>query len=202
MRRMTERATWVATTHDWSSDLDRDHLAEIRSRPAHYGAGGRRHLILEVLAYANEEAESLGRVGHAVVTVQADGTVTVADDGRGTDTRVDEHGDVIRKPVMATRDVRLFDAEDGARLPDGLPRRGMSVVSALSIVLVHDNHRASGAWSQTYRHGVPDGELDPVPRSTATGTSVTFRAGADVHGPESLVDDDLTGFPALRIELR
>jgi len=199
---VTERATWTATTHDWSSDLDRAHLAEIRARPALYGAGGRRHFILEVLAYANEEAESRGRPGHAVVTMHADGTVTVADDGRGTDTRLDEHGTVIRKPVMSTRDVRYFDAPDAARLPDGLPRRGMSVVSALSPVLIHENLSAAGAWSQAYRYGVPDGELLPVTRSTATGTSVTFRAGADVVGPESLLDGDLTGFPALRIELR
>ena len=199
---MTERATWTATTHDWSSDLDRAHLAEVRSRPSHYGAGGRRHLVLEVLAYANEEAESLGRPGLAVVTMHPDGTVTVADDGRGTDTRVDEHGDVVRKPVMSTRDVRFFDAQDGDRLPDGLPRRGISVVSALSPELVHENHAATGAWSQTYRHGVPDGELRAVARSASTGTTVTFRAGADVLGPESLTAGDLTAFPALRIEVR
>ena len=199
---MTERATWTATTHDWSKDLDRDHLAEIRSQPTLYGAGGRRHLILEVLTYANEEAGSLGRTGLAVVTVRTDGTVTVADDGRGTDTRVDEHGDVVRKPVMSTRDVRFFDAQVGDRLPDGLPRRGISVVSALSPELVHENHAATGAWSQTYRHGVPDGELHAVTRAASTGTSVTFRAGAEVHGPESLVDSDLTAFPSLRIEVR
>ena len=167
-----------------------------------YGSGGRRHLILEVLAYANEEAESCGRLGHAVVTMRADGTVTVADDGRGTDTRVDEHGDVIRKPVMSTRDVRFFDVDDCARLPDGLPRRGMSVVSAMCPVLVHENHRASGAWSQTYRRGVPDDELRAITASTDTGTSVTLCVGAEVQGPESLVDSDLAGFPALQVELR
>ncbi|KQR08601.1 hypothetical protein [Cellulomonas sp. Leaf334] len=199
---MTERASWAVSTHDWSTDLDLVHLARIRSRPTLYGAGGRRHLLLEVLAYANEEAESLGRPGHAVVTLRADGTVTVADDGRGTDTRLDGNGDVIRKPVMSTRDVRFFDAVDGPRLPDGLPRRGISVVSALSPLLVHENHRANGAWSQTYRHGVPDDELRAVTRPAATGTSVTFQVGSEVHGPESLVDEDLSGFPALRIELR
>ena len=197
---MSERATWAATTHDWASDLDRAHLAEIRSRPSHYAAGGRRHLVLEVLAYANEEAESLGRTGRAVVTMHADGRVTVADDGRGTDTRVAEHGDTVRKPVMSTRDVRFFDAQDGDRLPDGLPRRGISVVSALSPVLVHENRTASGAWSQTYRHGVPDGELRAVAPSTTTGTSATF--DADVHGPLSLTADDLTAFPGLRVEVR
>lgn len=199
---MTERGSWVATTHDWSSDLDRAHLAEIRSRPDLYGAGGRRHLVLEVLAYADEEAEALGRTGLAVVTTHPDGRVTVADDGRGTDTRVDEHGRVVRKPIMSTRDIRFFDAPDAERLPDGLPRRGISVVSALSPELVHENHAAGGAWSQTYRHGVPDGELRAVAPSSSTGTAVTFLAGAEVQGPESLTDADLTAFRALRVEAR
>lgn len=190
------------TTHDWAADLDREHLAEIRSHAHLYGSGGRRHLVLEVLAYADEEAGSIGRVGLARVTVRADGSVTVADDGRGTDTRVDADGNAVRKPVMATRDVRFFDAADGPRLPDGLPRRGMSTVAALSTVLVHENHRRDGAWSQTYRHGVPDEELRAITAMTVTGTSVTFVPDVAVHGPDSLTATDLTAFAWLRVELR
>lgn len=55
------------------------------------------HLILEVLAYAADEAESTGRAGRGIVTLHADGSVSVADDGRGTDTRVDAAGRVIKK---------------------------------------------------------------------------------------------------------
>lgn len=199
---MSGRETWTVTTHDWSADLDREHLAAIRDRAGLYGAGGTRHLILEVLAYADEEAEALGRVGRAVVTTWADGSVSVADDGRGTDTRVDEHGRVIRKPVMATKDVRFFDAADAPPLPDGLPRRGMSTVAALSTVLVHENHRTDGAWSQTYRHGVPDGELRPVDERGTSGTTVTFRPDATVGAPDALVEADLVAFPWLVVELR
>ncbi|MGY4644886.1 ATP-binding protein [Cellulomonas sp. URHB0016] len=198
---MSERETWTVTTHEWSQDVDRAHLAGIRQSRTVYGAGGRRHLILEVLAYADEEAESLGRVGRAAVTTHADGSVTVADDGRGTDTRTDTAGNVVRKPVMATRDVRFFGAPDAPRLPDGLPRHGISTVAALSAVLVHENHRATGAWSQTYRYGVPDGELRPVRAARASGTSVTFRPDPDVGEPWSLVDDDLSAFRWLRVDL-
>jgi len=199
---MNERLTWTVTTHDWSQDLDREHLAGIRSTADAYRAGGRRHMVLEVLAYADEEAESIGRVGHAVVTTRADGSVTVADDGRGTDTRTDDQGRVIRKPVMATRDVRFFDVPDAPLLPDGLPRRGMSTVAALCPLLVHENHRATGAWSQTYRYGIPDGELQAVGPARPSGTSVTFRPDDDLRGPASLVADDLTAFPWLRVGLR
>lgn len=199
---MTKQASWAVTTHDWSKDVDADHLAQIRHHADLYGAGGRRHMILEVLAYANDEAESIGHVGRAVVTANADGTLTVTDDGRGTDTRLDSDGSIIRKPVMATRDVRFFDVPDGPRLPDGLPRHGMSAVAALCTVLVHENHRANGAWSQTYRHGVPDEELREMHAARATGTSVTFRPDASVRGPRSLTEDDLRAFRWLGVQSR
>ena len=197
---MSERATWT-TTHDWAMDVDLEHLAEIRRQADAYGAGGRRHMILEVLAYADEEAQSIGRVGRAVVTTHGDGTVTVADDGRGTDTRLDAEGRPVRKPVMATKDIRFFGAADAPLLPDGLPRRGMSTVAALSPVLVHENHRSHGAWSQTYRHGVPDGELRALEAPRTSGTSVSFAPDPGTRGPDSLTDEDLHAFPWLSIEL-
>jgi hypothetical protein len=52
------------------------------------------------------------------------------------------------------------------------------------------------------RRGVPDDELQTVRRSATSGTSVTFQVGAELGGPDSLVDDDLAGYPALRIEVR
>jgi DNA gyrase subunit B len=113
---------WVNTTHDWSATVDRDHLALIRTEPDRYSPGGALHLVLEVLAYADDEAEWSGRRGACTVTLHGDGSVSVADDGRGTDTRLDEHGRPIRKPVMATRDLRFFDNPTPVPLPDGAPR--------------------------------------------------------------------------------
>ena len=76
---------------------------------------------------------------------------------------------------MATRDVRFFDAGDAPLLPDGLPRRGMSTVAATSPFLVHENQRTEGTWRQAYRHGIPDSELQEVPPSDRTGTTVALR---------------------------
>src|SRR4051812_11814150 len=103
------RADWVNTTHDWAESVDRDHLAQIRGDVERYAPGGLLHLVLEVVAYPDDEAESAGRRGVCTVTLHADGSITVADDGRGTDTRVDEHGRPIKKPVMATQDLRFFE---------------------------------------------------------------------------------------------
>ena len=88
-------------------------------------------------------------VGHgaAAVVVHPDGSVSVTDDGRGTDTRFDGET-AVRKPIMATGDLRFFDADPPVMLPDGHPRRGMSVVAALSDWLVHTNHRREGSWTQ------------------------------------------------------
>lgn len=197
---MSNRSSWSTTTHDWRADVDRDHLSEVRRRLGPPGAaGGLRHLILEVLAYANDEAESQGRQGRATVTFHTDGRVIVEDDGRGTDTRRDSDGKIIRKPVMATADVRFAHQSATALLPDGLPRRGMSTVAALSSELVHDNHRKDGSWSQTYRHGVPDEELAVIEGRRGTGTIVSLRS--DVTGPTALTETDLTGFPSLRVEV-
>lgn len=132
------------------------------------------HLILEVLAYAAEEAEALGRRGSCRVTLHADGSVTVSDDGRGTDTRRDAEGIIVRKPIMSTKDLRFFDADHGPLLADGRRRRGVSVVSALSRWLIHTNDRAAGAWTQRYEHGVPVTDLETIGASARTGTTVQF----------------------------
>lgn len=198
---MSERSSWTVTTHDWSKDLDVAHLAAVRERLGRGdAAGGRRHLVLEVLAYADEEAASQGRTGLAIVTARPDGTVTIADDGRGTDTRRDAQGRTTRKPVMATADVRFRDEATSPALPDGLPRRDMSTVAALSSELVHENHRGGESWSQTYRFGIPDQDLSPVRWRGSSGTIVTFLA--EIAGPAELTDDDVRAFAYLRIERR
>jgi DNA gyrase subunit B len=131
------------------------------------------HLVLEVLAYAADEAEYTGS-GRAVITVHDDGSVSVADDGRGTDTRVDDLGRTVKKPVMTTKDLRFSDCPQAAALPDGHPRRGMSVVTALSDWLVHTNRRRNGAWTQRYEHGIPVTGLIPIAGDGTTGTTMRF----------------------------
>ena len=168
-------------THDWASAVDLAHLDDIRRRAAELAPGGALHLLLEVLAYPAEEAADRGG-GRCRVTLHADGSVEVADDGRGTQTRVAAAGRAVRKPVMSTRDLRFFDAPDAPLLPDGHRRRGMSVVAALSTWLVHRNRRLEGAWVQRYEQGVPVGDLDPVERDGTTGTTVHFLPAPGLDG--------------------
>jgi len=200
------RTPWENTTHDWAAAVDHEHLADIRQQPATHAAGGVEHLILEVLAYAADEAESIGRagrVGKGIVTLHPDGSVSVADDGRGTDTRVDSAGQVVKKPVMGTKDLRFFDDPEAETLPDGHPRRGMSVVAALSQWLIHTNRRAGGSWTQRYEHGVPTTDLMPVADDGTTGTTVHFQPDTAIRAGHGNMASDLTraSWSPLRVEL-
>lgn len=184
------RNSWQNTTHDWASGVDVEHLSQIRTRPAAFAPDGLRHLILEIVAYAADEAES-NNGGRCTITLHPDGSVSVADDGRGTDTRFDDQGRAVKKPIMASKDLRFFDHPETQSLPDGHPRRGMSVVAALSEWLVHTNRRRAGGWTQRYEHGVPVTGLVPIADDGTTGTVVHFRPGERLPGPAQagLVDE-------------
>jgi len=128
-----------------------------------------------------------------VVTLHGDNSVSVADNGRGTDTRYDDCAQPIKKPVRATRDLRFFDFPDAQTLPDGHPRRGMSTVAALSEWLTHTNRRSNGAWTQRYEHGLPvtdlsatdDGPLVALSRLTDRWTPLQRHPSVPLFGVAS-----------------
>ena len=192
--------SWQNTTHDWASTVDGAHLARIRQEPERFAPSGVLHLILEVLAYAADEAEHHAD-GRATVTLHPDGSVSVADNGRGTDTRVDGRGLPVKKPVMSTKDLRFFDVPGAQRLPDGHSRRGMSVVAALSVWLVHTNRRHNGSWTQRYDHGIPVTDLVPVAHDGTTGTTVHFRPHDGLRAPTTGELERFTGsWPHLTVD--
>lgn len=180
------RSAWVNTTHDWAAQVDADHLGRIQRDPEQYAPGGLVHLVLEAIAYADDEAAASGRQGVCTITLHLDGSVSVADGGRGTDTRLDEDGTPIKKPVMATQDLRFFAGVPAAYLPDGAPRRGMSTVAALSRWLIHTNRRHGGAWTQRYESGVPVTDLVAIEGDGKTGTTVHFMPGPAIGQSEPL----------------
>lgn len=161
--------------------VDVEHLQKVRRSTRSLAPSGKLHLVFEVLAYASDEAESNGG-GSATVTLGADGSVRVVDDGRGTDTRRNEDGVVVKKPVMATPDLRFFDDPSTQSLPDGHPRRGMSVVAALSDWLLHENRRLGGGWQQRYEQGIPVTDLVPLLPNGSTGTAVHLLPSQNVEG--------------------
>lgn len=174
---------WKNTTHDWAAGVDLAHLAVIRENPWTFAPAGQIHLALEVLAYVADEAAESGSSGaRSVVTAFADGSVSIVDFGRGTDTRRDASGRIVKKPVLSSKDLRFFDSPETQALPDGHPRRGMSVVSALSEWLVHVNRRGNDSWCQRYEDGVPVTDLLPIAGDGTSGTTVHFMPGEGLRG--------------------
>lgn len=100
----------LRTTHDWGSEADLRHVESLRATAARRPVA-LSHAVLEVLAYAVDEARD-GTTTRVDVVLHADGSVEVADDGRGTDTRLDASGTPVVKPVMATPDLRFLDADE------------------------------------------------------------------------------------------
>lgn len=185
---------WRNTTHDWARSVDAQHLAGIRAKPDVFAPCGAMHLVLEVLAYAADEAQSAGN-GSCAVILNEDGSISITDNGRGTDTRTDEHGRAIKKPVMTTKDLRFFDDPSAEALPDGHPRRGMSVVAALSEWLIHTNRRSNGVWRQRYEHGVPVTDLERLVPDGIAGTTVQFQPSRMI---DKLCAADVADLTALR----
>ena len=200
----SSRDSWEATTHRWTETVDGEHLRVARQRVGAVDGPQVVHMVLEVVAYADDEAADQQRTGRVLVELDAD-QISIADDGRGTDTRRDADGVAVRKPVMATQDLRFFGREDAPALPDGRARQGMSAVAASCRELVHENRRHDGAWSQAYEYGVPTSDLVELTHWNGTGTTVRLRqldtlavSGVDVAQLRSYLD----GFRNVEVTVR
>lgn len=178
----------ASQNYDASSIIALEGLEAVRMRPGMYiGSTGRKglnHLIYEIVDNAVDE-HLAGYCSFIRVTLEADGSCTVEDNGRGIPVGMHEKGMSAERLVFTTLHAGGKFDNTSYKTSGGLHGVGSSVVNALSEHLSIEISREGYVYADSYKRGKPTTKLEkgllPVLRKTKeTGTKVNFKPDPEI----------------------
>jgi len=159
-------------------------LEAVRKRPGMYIGStdetGLHHLVWEVVDNSIDEAMA-SKATKIFITIKADGTVIVVDDGRGVPVGKHSTGKDALEVVHTVLHAGGKFGGGGYKVSGGLHGVGVSVVNALSSWMRVESARDGYIWSQEYERGTPRSKVKKEgPQGTRKGTLTSFRADAEM----------------------
>jgi DNA gyrase subunit B len=159
-------------------------LEAVRKRPAMYIGGtdeaGLHHLIWEIVDNAIDEALA-GHADTVSVTLNADGSVTVRDNGRGipVDIHPTEKVSALELAATVLHAGGKFD-KNTYKVSSGLHGVGLSVVNALSEWCKIEVYKNGKIYTQEYKIGIPDFSVKEIGKTAEKGTVVKFKPDSSI----------------------
>ena len=160
-------------------------LEPVRKRPGMYigstGHRGLHHLVYEVVD--NSVDEALAGVCTSIdVTIFADSSVRVVDNGRGIPVKtMPQYGRPALEIVMTKLHAGGKFGGEGYKVSGGLHGVGVSVVNALSEWLIVEVSRDGYRFRQSYARGIPTSDVEKIGKSDGhNGTTTHFRPDPEI----------------------
>lgn len=187
------------TNYDESNIRALEGVEGIRTRPAMYIGDttlrGLHHLVYEIVD--NSIDECVNKYASMItVKINADGSVTCSDDGRGIP--VGAMPDMNNRPALEVVLTEIhaggkFDREGGYKTgTGGLHGVGITAVNALSEWLEAEVRREGHVWTMSFAQGVVKVPLQKLGKTKRNGTKITFKPDGTIFPDTTFLYDTLT----------
>jgi DNA gyrase subunit B len=201
----------LAASSDLLDTSDYMELAETRNNAGAYLGNSQdeydpHHLLWSVIENSIVEHQA-GYCSEVNLILQNDGSITVADNGRGIPIQALQNTHKTNVQAVLT-EISNYSSTASVVAPGGVKGINMPVVNALSQQLSVEIRREGKVFRQDYKHGIPQTELLVIGVTRETGTSITFIPDQDIFGTrfnknvlENRVTELTSHFPALKIHI-
>ena len=188
-----------ASNYDASSITVLEGLEAVRKRPGMYigsvSTKGLNHLIYEIVDNSVDE-HLAGYCDTITVTLEADGSATISDNGRGIPVGMHEKGISAERLVFTTLHAGGKFDNNAYKTSGGLHGVGSSVVNALSTHLTVRVKTGGSIYEDKYERGNPvidlvDGLLPVIGKTRETGTTINFLPDDTIFDKTRFKEDDV-----------